>query len=514
MHKHKGLLSLIFLVVFLLSIAVLLFPIKILAQEVSGDYYKVLTNGLDVQNDPNALINLYRKGSSTNGNIRIDGNAPTVISSFINLDSNDQEFYLCGFSDQEKCLNMGDASNKPWKIKPINYQIHFEVCGDGPSAAKGKQLSSFVLDKNTRTYANGYIKIKDSKGCNPKKDYFHEGELYRIGLYDDTSMASPFLTSEFYVAHSYPRVKLAIANALSTAKNKTIELLLQGVRPGGPKENNYQVILEGTSIKYKSEQCTTIPYKNGTNGEDVNKNGIVDIYETVGINTQGWDESNSNIIPEHILNGEGWGINPIDTTTNVAKLSLEKKISSDTVRGLAPGSYLLKINEQTRDNRKFFPDDACNGGHTFMHIRFELKYIDGKSKIEIVDVVYDPNEIDDRRSEKILPEPIPPCAPNGYNPETKHCTKFNTAIGEIDLTPKEFILNIYQLILSLAGIVGFFMLLRSGYTLLTSAGDKTKIQEAKSQIISVITGIIFIVIAFVIFETIAIDVLKLPGLSN
>jgi len=78
--------------------------------------------------------------------------------------------------------------------------------------------------------------------------------------------------------------------------------------------------------------------------------------------------------------------------------------------------------------------------------------------------------------------------------------------GGIDLNDKstltELIAYIYEWAMAIGGIAAFIALVSAGFQYLTSAGDITKMSDAKKQITSAITGLVLLLSTFLILSTI------------
>jgi hypothetical protein len=176
---------------------------------------------------------------------------------------------------------------------------------------------------------------------------------------------------------------------------------------------------------------------------------------------------------------------------------------------LGKGTYILKVNERVSDNRPLGIGNNCEGGNTYMHVFFQIQ---SKGGIKILKVEYDPNDSDTTKIEKEAPAPPPPCADGELDPDTKTCKAFNVALlGKIQLEPLPFIKSLYTLVLSIAGLAAVVIIIRAGYKLMYSRGDKEMITDARSQITSAIIGLLFIIFAYVILSIIGVDILKIPG---
>lgn len=455
-------------------------------------------NDLPVNDNPELLYDLYKHPET-----RIDGNTRSVWIKFTNLQPN-KAYYVCPDQDLKNCALPYKKLDK-FTSGPDG-TITMNVCGDGNDLIKGVQVQGIHLPDRV----GGQINEK----CKDSRDFFSEGHTYRASLYTNSVAAgdtsgnlgdrvvnssvslSPIISAQFFVAHSYPLVKLNAANPYTDP----IEVKLWGRRPGGDNKNNYQVIIEGIDNKYKKEHCYTIPEKDWWTQN-----------LTVGINTQ-FDELKNTVIPEFILNGTGFSI-PTPRADMYAAINTYGRGTADESHGpLGKGTYILKVNERVSDNRPLGIGNNCEGGNTYMHVFFQIQ---SKGGIKILKVEYDPNDSDTTKIEKEAPAPPPPCADGELDPDTKTCKAFNVALlGKIQLEPLPFIKSLYTLVLSIAGLAAVVIIIRAGYKLMYSRGDKEMITDARSQITSAIIGLLFIIFAYVILSIIGVDILKIPGFSN
>lgn len=102
------------------------------------------------------------------------------------------------------------------------------------------------------------------------------------------------------------------------------------------------------------------------------------------------------------------------------------------------------------------------------------------------------------------------------------CTTYRTSFGggnetffsNVPTQPSEIIPRIAQIILGIAGGIALLILIMAGYKLMTSKGKPESVQSAKEQITAAIVGLLFILMSFVIFQFIAADLLKVPGICK
>ncbi len=435
-----------------------------------GSTLTYLINDQDVYQNPNLWFDEDKVGPS-GAPLRIDGNVRKVKITFKGLESG-RSYYLCGITDQNECSkpnpDLEDAAKKKFTAK--DGEINIEVCGGGKEWLKGKS-----------TTTNDYISTKN--GCDPKNDYFHEGHVYRLGLFQDKDAKANVLTAEFFVKHSFPLIKLAPLNGGKFSPLSPVSVTLWGRRPKDDTKNNYQVIVEGINNNYKQEHCMTSPNESG---------------ETVGINTQTGEEQ--------ILNGTG--NRGVSERSGGAKKQFGRGDGENA--GLGQGSFVLKINERVSDSRPLGIGNNCEGGYSYMYVYFRLDQ-SKPNGINIFKILYDPNSSDLEKQNKNFKKPPLPCENGSTN---TNCTAIDTAIGTINTTPQGFIGTLFSFILTIAGTGALVLIIYSGYVFITSRGDKERIAAARETLTSAIVGLLFIIFSIVILETIGVDILQIPGLTK
>ena len=109
------------------------------------------------------------------------------------------------------------------------------------------------------------------------------------------------------------------------------------------------------------------------------------------------------------------------------------------------------------------------------------------------------------------PPPSPPCATWGANGQ---CTSFGTAFGALATDPAGFVKTLFAVLLSFSGGIALLLIIRAGYSLLTSQGKPEAINQARDQLVAAIVGLVFLIFAFVVLETIGVDILHLPGFQG
>lgn len=103
--------------------------------------------------------------------------------------------------------------------------------------------------------------------------------------------------------------------------------------------------------------------------------------------------------------------------------------------------------------------------------------------------------------------PPPPCADNNT---AKGCTSFLTAFGKMSTDPEKFIVDLFAILLSISGALALLLIIRAGYTVMTSQGKPEQLKTGREQLIATIVGLLFLIFSFVILEVIGIEILKVP----
>lgn len=91
--------------------------------------------------------------------------------------------------------------------------------------------------------------------------------------------------------------------------------------------------------------------------------------------------------------------------------------------------------------------------------------------------------------------------------------KDNTGL-KISTTPSQFIITLFTDLLGIIGGIAILLIISAGYKIMMSSGKPEAIQQAREQLVAAIVGLIFIILSFVIFQLIVVDVLKIPGICR
>lgn len=117
----------------------------------------------------------------------------------------------------------------------------------------------------------------------------------------------------------------------------------------------------------------------------------------------------------------------------------------------------------------------------------------------------------------IGPPPEPPCqreiggkclrSPSSINQGDNSSLDLNT-------DPAQLVLRLTTLILGIAGGIALLMIIIAGFKITMSKGNPQTLQTSREQIIASMAGLIFILLSYVIFQLIVVDILKIPGICN
>ncbi len=111
-------------------------------------------------------------------------------------------------------------------------------------------------------------------------------------------------------------------------------------------------------------------------------------------------------------------------------------------------------------------------------------------------------------------KPLSPCT----HPEVSKtdgeisCAGVPTALGTLPTDPEGLVAAIFGILLSLSGAIALYLIVRAGYRIMTSEGTPEKITQGREELVSAITGLLFIIFSLVLFEIITHSFLHIPGI--
>jgi len=113
-----------------------------------------------------------------------------------------------------------------------------------------------------------------------------------------------------------------------------------------------------------------------------------------------------------------------------------------------------------------------------------------------------------------------PCATNVNSSNAPTGTLYNpcpngicdTSLGPITISnPSAFVSKIFQILLSISGIVALLLIITSGYQLMMSQGNPEKVKGARERLTAAIVGLLFIIFSVAILQIVGVDILHIPG---
>ncbi len=107
--------------------------------------------------------------------------------------------------------------------------------------------------------------------------------------------------------------------------------------------------------------------------------------------------------------------------------------------------------------------------------------------------------------------PFNPCL-GGY--VNGNCQSVGTGLGiNVPSDPAGFGAAVLGLIMGIAGVIALFIIIITGYRLITSQGDPEKVKAAREQLTAAVVGLAFIIFSIAILSFIGVNLLHLPGLG-
>jgi hypothetical protein len=100
------------------------------------------------------------------------------------------------------------------------------------------------------------------------------------------------------------------------------------------------------------------------------------------------------------------------------------------------------------------------------------------------------------------------CTPVGYP-----APGINTALGCIPVRMTHFVGWLLPYLFGIAGGIAFLKMVSGFIAIATSDGDAKAVAAAQEEVTSAIIGLLVVIFALFILKLVAIDILKIPGLS-
>lgn len=435
--------------------------------------------------------------------LAIDETTPCVDVTFHNVtpstDSQESTYYLC--TGGSECFGQDKISDDSVltgdsRTAGRNGNVIFRVCGDGQD------------------------KVKVCSGTDD--DYFWGGHIYSFSLVAKVKNGKyqPLKSGVFYVKKSAPTVNIN-PNQNLTISTGTINISLSGgVRAGGENRNNYQITMKGGE-GYDKEACVVVD-DNGADFTGINKVGPYTILINEQVNEPTSAGGAAKSVGQKAL---GFITGPFSRTKEfVSDVTNPKQLAIDIVKiPLAPfiGGYnIVKGGVDLVDAINSTVFNRCQGGATYWQVTCTVTAAAPGGSCS--KPIADPEGDEYRAFLKDLAELTKvssgisfPCGKdNTLISDPRKCPSVNTAIGPIQITPQGFVQDIFTYVLTIAGFGAIIIIIYSGYTFITSRGDKEKIAGARETITSAIVGLLFIILSIVILEIIGVDILRIPGFGR
>ena len=326
-----------------------------------------------------------------------------------------------------------------------------------------------------------------------------------------------------YINHHHPDSTLTPLSGLTPdLTNLTVALTSNTTKPPygqynknfeGDYHNNYQVQI--TNGSYQHSICGTVtkdtPLKDNTFSFDFPKNTLQPGKLTVTIREQ----VGENPLVIDVLN------KPLSTADNLARVAFAIKSRNPfldiTGSALCQGGFTYRRYEcqvskdaalgKCRDFKTTLPPDPT---HPDDPPKVEIKkYVDDPNKEDIRGLMAYFDKLGASGATTVFPCNIGSVVLN--NPSK--CKAVETALGKIPVDPIGFIMKLFTLGLTFAGLGALILIIVSGYRILMSRGNPDTIKNARETLTSAIVGLIFLVFSIVILSVIAGDILKIPGFT-
>lgn len=410
------------------------------------------------------------------------------------------------------------------------YRIMNSNGGAGSVLVEGKPDSNGTLttgDVCATGDGSSYSQFTLKSNCNPDKDYFHEGETYRVDVRKKSNVIENVYVPTFVVAPFRP---LLIISPTNPTPNDEITLKLLGRRrpTNDDSKNTYYLEVKKTS---NDEIIQTFCLISGESGTTKNIGRLAEGQYTVGIHNT--ESNNSDCKQGGLLGAYSISV----TATGGGKVDISPKLVSPTspittkittlnfivVSNLHPlWWYKIKLGgkwngEVSLNGEKKFQADAngqlavgdiCDNGEAGRGLNSgepcEDVYNPGVYTIEIVQ--------EDGLSVgifsfSILPPIVDPLAPGSIAPPKD---TVNTGLGILKTKPEDLVSTILTIAIGIAGGIAFLLIVYGGFRMAFSQGDPKAVQEARDIITSAIVGLILIVFSVFLLNLIGVDILGLP----
>lgn len=406
------------------------------------------------------------------------------------------------------------------------------ICGDGNKKAKASVKENY---KGAEGKDPWWGKIgKDRQGCKPERDYFHAGKSYVFAIYTkgDSSDGKTWVLLKmggFYVNHFFPEISFTPPNNFNPNSTdfsfnvsvKTLENKAIGVKSNIEDRNNYQV--EVRAPGYSEIKCGWSTTQKGAElfkfKPPVNTllPGKFRLYIREQVNED-------PMYKEHFNKA-------IDSSVNVARAALEMSRAPGglpkTAFSICQGGFVYRQYNCTLARsvaNKQLLDTTCEANKT-ANPEYNPELPEGPTNKKYLYPIYidDPGKVDVKGLlayfdllgvNATADKSNYPCNIGGATQnDPSGCKNVETAIGKLPVDPLGFIMKVFSIVLSFAGVGAIILIIFSGYRLMMSRGNPEMIKSARETLTAAVVGLFFIVFSLVLLSIVAENILKIPGFS-
>jgi len=105
------------------------------------------------------------------------------------------------------------------------------------------------------------------------------------------------------------------------------------------------------------------------------------------------------------------------------------------------------------------------------------------------------------------------CDANGNPTNNSSSGRLYTAIGCLPVgNQNDFLIFILTWALGIAGGIAFLLIIFAGFLIMTSGGDKQKLQAGKELLTAAVSGLLLLIFSVFILDLVGLRILQIPGL--
>jgi len=398
------------------------------------------------------------------------------------------------------------------------------VCGDGDKKLKGSEEKYYDGQKHDWW---GKMKGEGKEGCKPERDYFHAGKSYVFAIYtkgesSDGEIWALRKVGGFYTNHAFPKIDFTPPVNFDP-NNISLKITLATLidKPNGNKKdirdrNNYQVQVQAPG--YNKVSCGWVKKDEGQ--KTIEFKIPPKTLQTGKLRVYIKDQVNEDPLVRKVLDG-----NPLDFPNDVEKIAkaisnanpIKVTGSSICQGGFVYRQYTCNISKVPTDqklmttnceltkvtNPNYDPENPDSPRFIYH------PYADDPSKADIKGLLAYFDTLGVNAADTSYP-----CNIKGsVQKDPSGCKVLDTALGKIPVDPLGFIMKLFSVILSIAGLGALILIVFSGYRLMISRGNPELIKSARETLTAAVVGLLFIVFSLVLLSIVAGNILKIPGFN-